>query len=109
MESAHRESQDRVAEATEVRAAELLAMEQATTTERGLATTKVHQVEIEEETKAALQKSLAETEVALQSSLEALDLERKARSEVDQEVLALWGQVLGTEESNARLREQVTQ
>ena len=35
-------------------------------------------------------------------------MEWKAWSEVDQEVLALWGQVLGTEESNARLREQVT-
>ena len=31
-----------------------------------------------------------------------------ARSEVDQEVLSLQDQVLGTEESNARLREQVT-
>ena len=44
----------------------------------------------------ALQKSLAETKVALQSTLETLEteqkalvLERKARSEVDQEVLAL--------------------
>ena len=45
----------------------------------------------------------------LQESPEALELERKARSEVDQEVLTLRGQVLGTEESNARLREQVTQ
>ena len=35
-------------------------------------------------------------------------MERKVRSEVDQEVLALRGQMLGTEESNARLREQVT-
>ena len=46
--------------------------------------------------------------MALQKSLEALESEKKARSEVDQEVLALCGQVLGTEESNARLREQVT-
>ena len=44
----------------------------------------------------ALQKSLAETKVALQSTLEtleierkALELERKAQSEVDKEVLAL--------------------
>ena len=49
-----------------------------------------------------------ETKAVLQSSLEALESERKARSEVDQEVLALWGQVLGTEELNARLCEQVT-
>ena len=40
--------------------------------------------------------------------MDALELERKARSEVDQEVLALRGQVLGVEESNARLREKVT-
>ena len=46
--------------------------------------------------------------MALQKSLEALELERKARSEVDQEVLMLRGQMLGTEESNAQLCEQVT-
>ena len=64
---------------------------------------------------AALQKSLADTEVVLQSTLEtleternALESERKARSEADQEVLVLWGWVLGTEELNSRLREQVT-
>ena len=51
---------------------------------------------------------MVETEVALQSSLEALESEwkaleseRKARSEVDQEVLALRGQVLGTFASNS--------
>ena len=44
----------------------------------------------------------------LQKSLEALESERKPRSEVDQDVLMLWGYMLGTEESNARLREQVT-
>ena len=55
-----------------------------------------------------LQKSLAETEAVPQRSLEALESERKARSEVDQKVLALRGRVLGTEELNARLREQVT-
>ena len=43
-----------------------------------------------------------------QNSLEALESEQKARSEVDWEVLVLRGQVLGTEETNARLREQVT-
>ena len=47
--------------------------------------------------------------MALQKSLEALESERKARSKVDQEVLALRGQVLGMEESNARLCEKVTQ
>ena len=35
-------------------------------------------------------------------------MEQKARSEVDQEVLVLQGQVLGLEESNARLLEKVT-
>ena len=49
-----------------------------------------------------------ETEVAFQSTLEALESERKAQSEVGQEVLVLRGRVLGTEELNARLREQVT-
>ena len=41
--------------------------------------------------------------MALQSSLETLEMERKARSEVDQEVLALRGRVMGTEEANTRL------
>ena len=45
----------------------------------------------------------------LQKSLEALEMERRARSEADQEVLMLRGQVLGAEESNARLLEKVTQ
>ena len=35
----------------------------------------------------------------------ALESERKAWSEADQEVLALWGRVMGTEEASARLRE----
>ena len=52
-----------------------------------------------------LQKSLADTKVAFQSTLEALEMERKARSEADQEVLALWGWALGLEETNAQLRE----
>ena len=51
---------------------------------------------------------LAATEAALQKSLEALETERKAQSEADQEVLVLRGQVLGVEESNARLLEKVT-
>ena len=50
LESAHHESQDRAAEATGARAAELLSAERATTAERGLDAVKVH---------------LAETEVAL--------------------------------------------
>ena len=59
-----------------------------------------------------LQKSLADTEAALQESLVALEsersalaLERKAWPEADQEMLALRGQVMGTEEANARLCE----
>ena len=88
------------------------------------------------ETKAGLWMSLVETEVVLQKSLEtlesersvlaseqttlesarkaleaeqrALEVERKAWSEADQEVLALRGLVMGTEEANARLRKQVT-
>ena len=75
-----------------------------------------------------LQTSLADTEVALQESLETLELERsalvseqntlelarkalkserKGRSEADREMLALWGRVMGTEEPSAQLREQV--
>ena len=44
---------------------------------------------------------------ALELAQKALESERKARSEADQEVLALWGWVMGTEEASARLREQV--
>ena len=111
LESARRESRDRVVEATEVRAAEVLAVEQVTAAERGLEAAKAHLAE----TKAALQKSLVDTEAVLQRFLEtleskrnALELERKARSEADQEVLTLRGHVMGTEEANARLLEQVT-
>ena len=50
LESAHRESQDRAAEATGAWAVELLVVEQATTAERGLDAVNTH---------------LAETEVAL--------------------------------------------
>ena len=80
LESARRESQDRVAKVTGAQAAELLAVERVTTVERGL----------EAEIEVALQKSLANTEAALQSSLEtmeterkALESERKAQSEAD--------------------------
>ena len=61
LESARRESQDRATEATEARAAELLATERATAAERRLDAAKVRQAK----TKAALQKSLVETKVAL--------------------------------------------
>ena len=56
-------------EATEARAMEVLAVERATTAERGLEAAKAHQVE----TKAGLQKSLADTKTALQKSLETLE------------------------------------
>ena len=46
---------------------------------------------------------------ALESARKALESERKARSEADQEVLALRGRVMGTEEASARLHEQVAQ
>ena len=72
---------------------ELLVVERATAAEWGLDAAKVHQVK---------------TEAALQKSLDALEMEQKAQSEVDREVLALWGQVLGAKESNARLLEKVT-
>ena len=72
---------------------ELLVAEWVATAERGLDAAKVH---------------LVETKVALQKSLEALEIEQKARSEAQQEVVMLWGQVLGAEESNARLLEKVT-
>ena len=51
---------------------------------------------------------LVETEAALQKSLVALEAERKARSDAEQEVVALRGQMLGVEESNAQLLERVT-
>ena len=61
LESARRESQDQAAEATEAQAVELLAVERAIATERGLDVAKVHQAE----TKAVLLKSMAETEAVL--------------------------------------------
>ena len=57
-------------EATKARAVELLVVERATAVERGLNAVKAHA--------AALQKSLADTETALQRALETLDMERKA-------------------------------
>ena len=44
---------------------------------------------------------------ALESARKAMESERKAQSKADQEVLALRGRVMGTEEASARLREQV--
>ena len=59
---------------------------------------------------------MTETEAALEKCLEALEAERKARADVEQwvrsleqEVIVLRGQLLGAEESNAQLRERVTQ
>ena len=103
-----------------------------TTAEQGLEAAKARQAK----TEAGLRSSLANTEAALQESLAALESERaalvserstlesarkaleaeqraleveqKARSEADQEVLALRGWVMGTEEVKGRLREQVT-
>ena len=47
LEVARRESQDQAMEATEARAAELLAVERATVAERGLVVAKVRQAEAE--------------------------------------------------------------
>jgi len=80
LESACRESQDRAAEAMGARATKLRAFE------REFDVAKAH---------------LAETEAALQKSLEALEAEWKARSDTEQEVVMLRGQLLGAEESNA--------
>ena len=56
--------------------AELRVVERATSAERELNVAKVH---------------LAETKAALQKSLEALEMERKARLDAEQEVVALRG------------------
>ena len=61
-------------------------------------------------TEAVLQEALAALELeraALESAQKALEAEQRARSEVDQEVLALRGQVMGMEDASARLHEQV--
>ena len=74
-----------------------------------------------EEAEAGVRASLANTEVALRETLAALEPERatleraqkaleaeqRARSEADQEVLALRRQVMGMEDASAWLREQV--
>ena len=120
LESARHESQDRAAEATVARAEGQRAAERVTTAEQGLEAVKACQAK----TEVGLRTSLVNTEAALQESLVALESEwsplasersalelarkaleskQKARSEVDQEVLALWGRVMETEEANARL------
>ena len=58
----------------------------------------------------ALQEALAALDperAALESAKKALEVEQRARSEADQEVLALRGQVMGMQDASARLREQV--
>ena len=75
------------------RAAEQRAIEQATTAKWELDAVKDH---------------LVKTKAALRKSLEALEAEQKARSDAEQEVVVLQGQVVETEESNARLLEKVT-
>lgn len=52
---------------------------------------------------------LAEIEMALFESLQALEMERKGRSVVDREVKALRRHLLGAEELIARLRERVSE
>ena len=51
---------------------------------------------------------LVETEAVLKKSLEALESERKARSDAEWEVVVLRGQMLGAKESNTRLLKRVT-
>ena len=106
VESACRESQVRAAEAAVAWAEGQRAAERAIAAEQGLEATKV----CHEETKAGLRTSLVNTEAALQEALvalepeqsalaservalesaqKALEAEQRARSEVDQEVLAL--------------------
>ena len=60
------------------------------------------------ETLESERSTLVSEQNALESAWKALEPERKARSEADQEVLVLWGQVIGMEEVRARLCEQVT-
>ena len=76
LESTRCESQDWAAKATGARVAELRAVERATAVEQKLNAAKAH---------------LAETEVALRKSLEALEAEWKAQSDTEREVIALRG------------------
>ena len=102
-----------------VRAEGQRAVERATATEQGLKAAKVHQEETEarlraslENTEAALQEALVALEperATLESAQKALEAEQRARSEADQEVLALRDQVMGMEDASAWLRKQVAQ
>ena len=74
LESARRESQDWAAEAMGARAAEMRVVEQVTATEQKLDAVKAH---------------LVETEAALRKSLEALEVEQKAWSDAEREVITL--------------------
>ena len=44
-------------------------------------------------------------QATLESARKALEAERRAQTDVDQEVLALQGRVMGTEDASAWLRE----
>jgi len=106
VESAHREYQDRAAEAAVAQAEGQRAAERATAVEQGLEATKARQAETEVELRASLastemalqealaalepeRSALASEQVALESAWMALEAERKARSEADQGVLML--------------------
>jgi len=91
--SPRHESQDWAVEATGARATEMCAVERVIAAEQKLDVAKAH---------------LAETEAALRKSLEALEAERKVWSDVEREVVALRGQMLGAEESNTWLLKRVT-
>ena len=52
---------------------------------------------------------MAKTMAALRRSLEAIEAERKAKSDAEHEAVVLRGQMLGAEESNVQLLEKVTQ
>ena len=69
----------------------------------------VKRVTVAEQKLDAAKAHLAETEAALKKSLEALEAERKARSDAEREVIVLRGQMLGVEESNTWILERVTQ
>jgi len=117
VESACCEFQVRAAEAAAAQAEGQRAAERATAAEQGLKASKVRQEETEAglpasqaNTEAALQEALVALEpkrAALESAQKALEAEWRARSEADQEVLMLRGQVMGMEGASARLRKQV--
>ena len=116
VEFACRESQVWAAEVAAARAEGQRAAERATAAEQGLEAAKVHHEEIDvglrtslANTEATLQEALAALErerAALERAPKALEAEQRARSEADQEVLALRSQVMGMEDASARLREQ---